>query len=152
MTTVEILIQQIGDQQSQHDCDDNDALAYLGNAFMDSVDDCMQDADEDGYGADLTLTCCLEIEMIDSTLCGLTDISFKVENKVNAPPKDFDENEISDAEFLRQTGLEICIGSLNAFKRKLKINLMSMLKKKDLVIKWIIFLILYFYYRINFLI
>ena len=61
---------------------------------------------------------------------------FKVENKVNAPPKDFDENEISDAEFLRQTGLEICIGSLNAFKRKLKINLMSMLKKKDLVIKW----------------
>ena len=66
---------------------------------------------------------------------------FKVENKVNAPPKDFDENEISDAEFLRQTGLEICIGSLNAFKRKLKINLMSMLKKKDLVIKWINFLI-----------
>ena len=50
---------------------------------------------------------------------------FKVENKVNAPPKDFDENEISDAEFLRQTGLEICIGSINAFKRKLKINLMS---------------------------
>ena len=66
---------------------------------------------------------------------------FKVENKVNAPPKDFDENEISDAEFLRQTGLEICIGSLNAFKRKLKINLMSMLKKKNLVIKWINFLI-----------
>ena len=27
----------------------------------------MQDADEDGYGADLTLTCCLEIEMFDNT-------------------------------------------------------------------------------------
>ena len=27
----------------------------------------MQDADEDGYGADLTLTCCLELEMFDNT-------------------------------------------------------------------------------------
>ena len=49
------------------DCDDSDALNYVGNAYMDSTTECMIDVDEDGYGADLTLTCCLEIEMFDNT-------------------------------------------------------------------------------------
>ena len=48
------------------DCDDDDPLTYVGNAYMDSTTECMIDADEDGYGADLTLTCCLELEMLDS--------------------------------------------------------------------------------------
>ena len=45
----------------------DDAFDYVGNAYMDSTTECMIDADEDGYGADLTLTCCLEIEMFDNT-------------------------------------------------------------------------------------
>ena len=49
------------------DCDDNDSLVYVGNAYQDSTTEYMIDIDEDGYGADLTLTSCLEIEMFDST-------------------------------------------------------------------------------------
>ena len=48
------------------DCDDNDSSLFSGNAYMDSTTECMLDDDEDGYGKNITLSCCLEIELMDS--------------------------------------------------------------------------------------
>ena len=41
-------------------------LSILEMPLWITTEDCMIDADQDGFGQDLTITCCLGIEMIDS--------------------------------------------------------------------------------------
>jgi hypothetical protein len=49
-----------------NDCDDGDADAFPGAAELESLHSCMRDADEDGWGDDLSRECCYTLEMTDS--------------------------------------------------------------------------------------
>jgi hypothetical protein len=48
------------------DCDDDDFYAHPGAAELDSSHACMRDADEDGWGDDLSTECCYTLEVTDS--------------------------------------------------------------------------------------
>jgi len=48
------------------DCDDSNAFVYPGAAELESTTECMEDADEDGYGAILSGGCCYTLNMADS--------------------------------------------------------------------------------------
>ncbi|MEC8381074.1 MAG: MopE-related protein [Myxococcota bacterium] len=48
------------------DCDDQDDATYPGAAIRDSVTDCMRDLDGDGWGEDISSSCCYLLQLQDS--------------------------------------------------------------------------------------
>ena len=90
------------------DCDDEDAAVYPGSAYLESEDACMRDVDGDGWGEDLTDTCCFSLQLMDSYGNGWDGASVRIEQNGSL----IDELTLIDG---FEDVLEICLPNQQGF-------------------------------------